>query len=127
MLLLRTVRFARPVRPIEGGSLLRELMILAYATAVGFAVSGMISAVLQLVTKRPVAFALPSGGAPAYLLAALSFVITGPYIVARASFQARFLNGGSLGIMGGGLFVAVLWSTCSGIVILGLALSIGSG
>jgi len=103
---------------------MREALILAYATAVGFAASGMVSTLFQWVRGRPVAFALPNGGLPAYLLAALTIAVTGPYIVARLAFRARFAEQKSWAMLGGGLAIATLWSTCSGIVVLGFLLSV---
>ncbi len=106
-------------------ALVRELMILVYATAVGFAASGMISTLMQSVTKRPVAFAIPNGGGGlVYFLTAISFALTGPYIVARATFRTYFAER-EWTMIGAGLFIAALWSTCSGILVLGLALSVG--
>ena len=106
-------------------ALVRELMILVYATAVGFAASGMISTLMQSVTKRPVAFAIPNGGGGlVYFLTAISFALTGPYIVARATFRTSFAER-EWTMIGAGLFIAALWSSCSGILVLGLALSVG--
>jgi Family of unknown function (DUF6949) len=103
---------------------MREALIMAYATAVGFAASGMFSTLFQLIMGRPLAFAVPQGGAPSYFLAAIGFAVTGPYIISRAAFRARFVEKKSLGVLGGGLFIATLWSTCSGIAVLGLVLSL---
>ncbi len=106
---------------------MREAFILAYATAVGFAASGATSTLVQTVTGRPVAFAAPEGGYWRLFLAALSFMVTGPYIVARTTFRMAAERGRSFGLVGGGLAVALLWSMCSGIAILGLVLSLRAG
>ena len=103
-----------------------EALILAYATAVGFAASGLASTLFQWIRGRPAAFALPNGGLASYLLAALTIAVTGPYIVARSAFRARFADRKSWVLLGGGLFIAVMWSTCSGIVVLGFVLSLGA-
>ena len=103
---------------------MREALILAYATAVGFAASGATSTLIQWMQGRPVAFALPSGGLLSFLATGLSLAVTGPYIVVRAAFFAWFAERRSLAIFGGGLLVATLWSTCSGIVVLGLVLAL---
>lgn len=103
---------------------MRETLILAYAAAVGFAASGATSTLLQTFTRRPVAFSVPEGGAGRLLIALLSFMVTGPYIVARATFRMAAKRGKSFGLVGGGLAIAMLWSACSGIAILGLLLSL---
>ena len=107
---------------------MREGLIMLYATALGFGAAGLIASFLQLVTNRPVAFAIPDkAGILSYVTAALRFAIIGPYIIARMAFRAAAPPQRSLGMLGGGLFVATLWSTCSGILVLGLAVSLMTG
>ena len=107
----------------ELATIMHEALVLAYATAVGFAVSGALSTLIQLMTRRPVAFALPDGSAPAYVLTALSFILIGPYVVARTSLHLVFVEGRSWGFLSGGAVIALGWSACSGIILLGLVLS----
>lgn len=102
---------------------MRELFILTYATAVGFAASGALSTFIQLVTRRPVAFAIPEGGAPAYVLTALSFMVIGPYVIARSAIRMTFAERRSWGVLGGGIAIALGWAMCSGIALLGLVLA----
>lgn len=111
------------------GCELRELLILAYASAVGFSVSGAISTFLQLVTRRPVAFAMPEGGAraPTYILTALSFMAIGPYVMARTSIRLRFREGGPLSVFAAGLTISLMWSLCFGIALMGLVLAAYGG
>ncbi len=99
-------------------------MILAYATAVGFAASGMISTLLQWIKGRPVAFALPAGGMTSYFLAAVAFAVIGPYIVARSALRAGLSGKGSWATLGTGLLAATVWSTCSGLAVLGFVASL---
>ncbi len=103
-----------------------ELILLAFAAAFGFAAAGTISALLQLFTNRPVAFAIPERGATAYLSAAVKFMLAGPYIVASAAFRARFVDHRSWGLLGGGLAIAAVWSACSGILLMDLMLRVGA-
>lgn len=104
---------------------MREALILVYATAVGFAASGVLSTFIQMVTRRPVAFAVPAGGAPAYVITALGFMVIGPYVVARSTLRLAFAEGRSIGILGGGLAIATGWAMCSGVALLGFVLAIG--
>jgi hypothetical protein len=103
-----------------------EALLLGFAAAFGFAASGMASTLYQFVTKRPVAFAAPSGGAGRYALTLLGFAITGPYIMMRAAFNARFVDHRSWGMVGIGLSIALMWSICSGILVLDLMLRVGA-
>jgi len=101
-----------------------ELLLLVYATAVGFVAAGLAASLFQLVTSRPVAFVLPSTRLVSCFVAGLSFALVGPYIVARAAVRARWSDRKPLTWLAGGLALALLWSTCSGIVVLDLALSV---
>ena len=103
-----------------------ELLLLVFAAAFGFAAAGTSSALLQWLTKRPVVFAAPEGGAIGYVAAALKFMLTGPYIVVQASFRARFVDQKSWGFLGGGITIAAIWSACTGILLIDLMLRIGA-
>ncbi len=103
-----------------------ESVLFAFAAAFGFAASGTASAAFQLVTKRPVAFALPSGGTARYALTLIGFAVTGPYIMAKAAFRARFIDHRSWAMLGVGMSIAVMWSICSGILVLDLMVRVGA-
>jgi hypothetical protein len=103
-----------------------ELLLLVFAAAFGFAAAGSISALLQWLTNRPVVFAVPEGGAIGYLVAALKFMLAGPYIVVQASFRARFVDQKSWGVLGGGITIAAIWSICTGILLIDLMLRLGA-
>ena len=103
-----------------------EFMLLAFAAAFGFAVSGSVSALLQWLTNRPVGFAVPEGGAVRYLVAALKFMLAGPYIMVQVSLRARFIDQKSWGVLGGGITIATIWSICSGILLIDLMLRVGA-
>lgn len=104
----------------KGQRQMLETILLGFAAAFGFAAAGAASAVFQLFTNRPVAFALPSGSTGRYALAVLGFAVTGPYIMARAAFRARFVDRRSWAMLGVGLSIALMWSICSGILFLDL-------
>ena len=98
-----------------------ELIILGFAAAFGFAASGAASAIFQAFTNRPVAFAVPSGaGTGRYAMAVLGFAVTGPYIMVKTAFRARFVDHRSWAMLGVGLSIALMWSICSGILFLDL-------
>jgi hypothetical protein len=106
---------------------LSELLVLAYATAVGFAAAGIASTFYQWVTARPVAFVLPSGRIVACVLAGVSFALVGPYIVARTAIRSVTVDRRPATWLVGGFAIVLLWSACSGILVLDLALSLRHG
>ena len=100
-----------------------ELWLLLYCAAVGFVAAGLASSFFQLVTRRQVVFAIPSPRVVACFVAAVSFALVGPYIVARAAVRAVRADKRPVTWLVGGLAVAGLWSACSGILVLDLALA----
>ncbi len=106
---------------------MREFWILIYASAVGFVAAGVISSLYQLVTRRQVAFAMPNTRFVTCFAAVVSFALVGPYIVARNTFRTRFVDHKPLSWLAGGLGLAALWSACSGILVLDVALAVRAG
>lgn len=102
-------------------------MILLYAAAVGFVAAGIASSFYQLVTARPVAFVLPSGRLLACIAAGLSFALIGPYIVARTAIRLVTVDRRPATWLLGGFAIVLMWSACSGIIVLDLALSLRHG
>ena len=109
------------------GRRLSQLMILAYATAVGFAAAAIASSFYQLVTARPVAFALPNARPLPMILAGVSIALVGPYVVARAAVRAVTVDRRPASWLVGGFAIVFLWSACSGILVLDLLLSLRHG
>ncbi len=100
-----------------------ELWLLLYCAAVGFVAAGLSSSLFQLVTRRQVAFSIPSPRILACFVAVVSFAFVGPYIVARGAVRAVRADKRPVTWLFGGLAVAGVWSACSGIVVLDLALA----
>lgn len=99
-------------------------MLLGYVTAVGFVSAAIAGSLYQLVTARPAAFAMPSGRLTVCLAAAISFALVGPYIVARGTIARFRTQHPRPGLVAGGIVIASIWSACSGIVMLDLALAV---
>jgi cytochrome c biogenesis protein CcdA len=105
-------------------SLLRDALILGYATTVGFVASGIIASLYKWITSEPVRFALLGQGTIALVTSFLFFALTGPIVIVEHAFRARLSREGPVGMLFVGFFVAILWSCCSGIVVLSLVLSL---
>ena len=103
---------------------MREFWILVYASAVGFVAAGVISSLYQLVTRRQVAFSIPNPRFISCFAAVVSFALVGPYIVARNTIRSRFVDRKPLSWLAGGFSLAALWSVCSGILVLDVALAV---
>lgn len=105
--------------------MLFKLLLLCYASAIGFTAAGIVSSFYQLVTAKPVRFALLGDGAGAMFVSALFFAVCGPMIMFRTAVRARLIDNQSVGILCGGVAIAAIWGCCVGIVALDLVLSIG--
>lgn len=104
--------------------MMRDLFILGYAATVGFVASGIVASFYQLVTAQPAKFALLGRSALAALTTFLLCAVTGPVIIMHRAIAARRKEKEPVGWLFGSVFVALLWSCCSGIVVLGFALSL---
>ena len=107
---------------------MREVLLLLYAAAVGFAAAGIAGSFYQLITARPPRFpSLSGGGLPSILATWLVCALTGPFIVAGMLVVAWRAKRPPLGWCVAGVAVAGLWSSCSGVVVLQFVIAFWDG
>lgn len=99
-----------------------ELTIIFYASATGFVAAGIASSFYELVAAEKVRFRLFSDSISGWLLSIVFLGVTGPYIVCRQAVRMRSADSNALGWLIGGLLICAVWSVCSGLVVLGIAL-----
>lgn len=104
--------------------MLGDLVILGYAVTVGFVAGGIVASFYQLVTSEQARFALLGSGLVATMTTIAFCALTGPVIIMDRALKARVRDKEPVGWFFGSIFVAALWSCCSGIVLLGLVLSL---
>jgi cytochrome c biogenesis protein CcdA len=95
-----------------------------YCAAVGFVASGVAASFFKMVTHEPARFALLGQGWFAAFATFVFCAVTGPFIVVEMVIRNRKMDSGAIGYILAGFFVAVLWSICSGILVLDLALQV---
>ena len=98
--------------------MLRESVLLLYCAVIGFVASGTTASFFKLVTAKPARFALLGEG---YLATATTFAfcaVTGPAIIAEMALAGSLPRSNTAGWIAGCLAVAVLWSSCSGVILL---------
>jgi cytochrome c biogenesis protein CcdA len=105
-------------------NMLRDALVLGYATTVGFVASGIIASFYKWITSEPVRFALLGEGTFALVTSFFFFALTGPVIIVEQVFRARLGREGPVSLLFFGFFIATLWSCCSGILVLSLVLSL---
>ena len=102
----------------------RDAFILGYAAAVGFVAAGIIASLYRLLTSEPARFALLGRSMFAMATSFFFCALTGPVIIVEHAVQNRRSQTGTAGRLFAGLFVAAMWSCCSGVVVLSLVLSV---
>ncbi len=105
--------------------MLRDAFLLFYCAATGFVASGVAASFYKMMTQETPRFALLGQGWVAAFATFLFCAVTGPIIVIDLVLRGGRLNErGAVGTVLAGVFIAALWSICSGILVLGAVLSI---
>jgi hypothetical protein len=114
-------------RLLEGGDVLRDGFLILYCAAVGFVASGVAASFYKMMTHEPPGFALLGKGWFAAVVTFVFCAVTGPAIVIDLALRGRLVDRSALGTLFAGLFVAALWSICSGIVVLDVVIHLRDG
>jgi hypothetical protein len=105
---------------------LRDGLLIVYCGLVGFVAAGIAASFYKMVTSEAARFALLGQGWLAAVSTFLFFAVTGPAIIMDIALKRRRESDAATWLVAS-LFVAGLWSVCSGILVLGLVLSLKSG
>ncbi len=104
--------------------MLRDGFLLLYCAAIGFVAAGVAASFFKMVTHEPARFALLGKGWFATAVTFLFCAVTGPAIIMDLVLRNLKLDREGLGTVLAGLFVTVLWSVCSGLLVLDLVLQL---
>jgi len=105
-------------------TVLRDMLLLGYCAAVGFVAAGVAASLYKLVTSENARFSLLGNSWAAAVSTFLFFALTGPAIIMQNALKRTKPNTKPYELLLASLLVAALWSVCSGIVVVELALSI---
>jgi uncharacterized protein DUF6949 len=105
-------------------AVLREGLLLLYCTVIGFVASGITASFFKMVTTKPARFGLLGDGAAGLATTFAFCAVTGPAIIVESALSGSLPRSNTLAWLAGALFVALLWSACSGILIVDLLYSI---
>ena len=100
-----------------------EYFLYAYVTAIGFCAAGLSASLSQLLTGRPMAFGLGQAAPQPTIVGVLARVVAGPAIVMRNAIKAVLMGRPPYWLMLSTL-ISVVWSFCSGVVLLELIFSL---
>ncbi len=108
--------------------MLRDGLLILYCGAIGFVAAGIAASFYKMVTLEAARFALLGKGWLAAFSTFLFFAVTGPAIIMEGALKRRrSREGNAAGWLVVSLLVAGLWSVCSGIIVLGLVVSLKNG
>ena len=107
--------------------MLRDGLLIMYCGAIGFVAAGIAASFYKMVTLEAARFALLGKGWLAVVSTFLFFAVTGPAIIMEGALKRRFSEPSAAGRLLASLLVAGLWSVCSGILVLGLLVSLKNG
>jgi hypothetical protein len=106
---------------------LRDGFLLAYCASVGFVASGVAASFYKMMTSEAPAFTLLGKSWYAVCVTFILCAITGPMIVIDLVIRGRLADRSAFGMQLAGVFVALLWSLCSGILVLDFVLQLRDG
>lgn len=98
--------------------MLRELIIMVAAAAVGFVAAGLIGSFYQLVTNKPPRFVAEFEGMVGVLAASMLCMMAGPFIIMRNAIRGHRIEQRPIGWLAASSAIAFTWSMCSGVVVL---------
>ena len=107
--------------------MLRDGLLIIYCGAIGFVAAGIAASFYKMVTLEAARFALLGKGWLAAFSTFLFFAVTGPAIIMEGALKRRLSEPNATGLLAASVVVAGLWSVCSGILVLGLLLSLEGG
>lgn len=104
--------------------MLFELVVALYVGSAGFVAAGLLGSLYQLVTDRPPHFNIDVGNILAAILGVSLCMFAGPFIIMRNAIRGRRLEGRPIGWLVASSTIAGMWSLCSGLVVMHLALTV---
>lgn len=104
--------------------MLREGLLLFYCAAVGFVASGVAASLYKMITLEPARFKLLGDSWSGAVITFFFCAVTGPVIVMDLVIRNRLIDKKAVSGLVAGLLVAILWSTCSGLLVLGVVLQL---
>jgi hypothetical protein len=103
---------------------LRDSLLLLYCTVIGFVASGVTASFFKMATSKPARFALLGDGAFGVATTFAFCAVTGPAIIVETALSGSLPRSNTLAWIAGSFLVALLWSACSGVIIVELLYSI---
>ncbi|MCX2722294.1 DUF6949 family protein [Roseibium salinum] len=99
-----------------------ELLLVGYIACAGFVAAGVLGSLYQLITKEPPRFNFAAEGLMAFMAGIFMCVFAGPFIIMRNAIRGRRIENRPLGWLVASSTIAGMWSMCSGVMVMNVAL-----
>lgn len=97
-----------------------QVILYAYAVAVGTVAGGIVVSAHRLVTERPPSFQDRPESAGAALWQVVVLVFGGPLVLMRNALRGRIVEGRPLPFVAASAVIASLWCFLSGVFLIGM-------
>jgi len=101
-----------------------DLLIIGYIACAGFVAAGVLGSLYQLIMREPPKFSLAGEGLLSFLAGMFLCVFAGPFIIMRNAIRGRRIEKRPLGWLVASSTIAGMWSMCSGVMVMNVALII---
>ena len=98
----------------------RDSLLLLYCAVIGFVASGIAASFFKMATSKPARFALLGEGSFAAATTLIFCAVSGPAIIVDAAIKRALPSSNTPAWIAGSLLVAVMWSVCSGVILVEL-------
>lgn len=102
--------------------MLFDLLLVGYIACAGFVAAGVLGSLYQLITREPPRFGFAGEHLPGFLAGLFLCVFAGPFIIMRNAIRGRRIEKRPLGWLVASSTIAGMWSMCSGIMVMNVAL-----
>ncbi|POF31638.1 DUF6949 family protein [Roseibium marinum] len=99
-----------------------DLLLVGYIACAGFVAAGVLGSLYQLVTREPPRFNFAGESVMAFLTGVVMCIFAGPFIIMRNAIRGRRMENRPLGWLVASSTIAGMWSMCSGIMVMNVAL-----
>ncbi len=101
-----------------------ELLLVGYIACAGFVAAGVLGSLYQLITKEPPRFNFGGEGVLSFLTGVVLCVFAGPFIIMRNAIRGRRIENRPVGWLVASSTIAGMWSMCSGVMVMNVALMV---
>lgn len=99
-----------------------DLLLVGYIACAGFVAAGVLGSLYQLITREPPRFTFAGENLSGVVTGVVLCVFAGPFIIMRNAIRGRRLENRPLGWLVASSTIAGMWSMCSGVMVMNVAL-----